>query len=284
MKYRVVLERSEEGVAASVPGLPGCWSQGESEAEALENIRAAITEYLEAVEDLTAACVTAERGRPAVLDQMSRRNSSSVRPASRTIPPIVTAGTSTSRTSASLALAEWPALGAGRPLLGAECPSAPRRASPRRAERSALLAERPAVVAGRPKRRTARAASLGGRRRHLPSRVGEWYSPTAMAPSSSFLTLDRKGRATLPEEVRSALGVEAGDFILLEQTERGTFELVPAALVPKDQLWFHHPEVQGRVARSEQDFAAGRSTRTETPEEAQSLLDSLKSEPRKRLR
>ncbi len=53
MRYKVVLDRSEEGVAASVPGLPGCWSQGETEAEALENIRVAITEYLEAVNELT---------------------------------------------------------------------------------------------------------------------------------------------------------------------------------------------------------------------------------------
>lgn len=53
MKYKVILERSEEGVAASVPGLPGCWSQGESEAEALDNIRSAITEYLQAVNELT---------------------------------------------------------------------------------------------------------------------------------------------------------------------------------------------------------------------------------------
>jgi predicted RNase H-like HicB family nuclease len=53
MKYKVILERSEEGVAASVPGLPGCWSQGESEAEALDNIRSAITEYLEVVNELT---------------------------------------------------------------------------------------------------------------------------------------------------------------------------------------------------------------------------------------
>jgi predicted RNase H-like HicB family nuclease len=53
MKYKVVLQRSEEGVAASVPGLPGCWSQGETDDEALENIRVAISEYLEAVGDLT---------------------------------------------------------------------------------------------------------------------------------------------------------------------------------------------------------------------------------------
>lgn len=93
---------------------------------------------------------------------------------------------------------------------------------------------------------------------------------------TSFLTLDQKGRATLPEEVRKALGVEAGDFILLERTERGTFELVPATLVPTDQLWFHHPDVQARVAKAEADFAEGRSTRTNSPEEAQDFLDSLK--------
>ena len=53
MKYKVVLERSEEGVAASVPGLPGCWSQGQDEAEALENIRSAIQEYLAVVAEQT---------------------------------------------------------------------------------------------------------------------------------------------------------------------------------------------------------------------------------------
>jgi AbrB family looped-hinge helix DNA binding protein len=96
---------------------------------------------------------------------------------------------------------------------------------------------------------------------------------------TSFLTLDPKGRTTLPEEVRTALGVEPGDFILLERTERGTFELVPATLVPNDQLWFHHPDIQARVAQAERDFAEGRSTRTRTPEEAQALLDSLKQHP-----
>ena len=34
MKYKVALHMSEEGFAVSVPGLPGCWSQGRTEAEA----------------------------------------------------------------------------------------------------------------------------------------------------------------------------------------------------------------------------------------------------------
>jgi len=46
MKYKVVLEESDEGFAASVPGLPGCHSQGVTEQEALENIAVAIQEYL----------------------------------------------------------------------------------------------------------------------------------------------------------------------------------------------------------------------------------------------
>jgi len=54
MTYRVVLQQSEEGYAVSCPGLPGCWSQGATEQEALENIRVAIREYLDAVEEITA--------------------------------------------------------------------------------------------------------------------------------------------------------------------------------------------------------------------------------------
>jgi predicted RNase H-like HicB family nuclease len=53
MRYRVVLHESDEGFAVSCPGLPGCWSQGATEAEAMENIRSAIEEYLAAVADLT---------------------------------------------------------------------------------------------------------------------------------------------------------------------------------------------------------------------------------------
>jgi predicted RNase H-like HicB family nuclease len=48
MKFKVALYPSEEGYAANVPGLPGCWSQGATEAEALANIADAIREYLAA--------------------------------------------------------------------------------------------------------------------------------------------------------------------------------------------------------------------------------------------
>jgi predicted RNase H-like HicB family nuclease len=52
MIYKVRLQESEEGYSVSCPGLPGCWSQGDTEEEALENIRIAIREYLAAVDEL----------------------------------------------------------------------------------------------------------------------------------------------------------------------------------------------------------------------------------------
>lgn len=52
MRYKVVVQHSEEGYSVSCPGLPGCWSQGETEEEALENIQAAIHDYLAAIDDL----------------------------------------------------------------------------------------------------------------------------------------------------------------------------------------------------------------------------------------
>lgn len=52
MRYKVILEPSEEGFAVSVPGLPGCHSQGTNEQEALDNIRDALRDYLEVVKEL----------------------------------------------------------------------------------------------------------------------------------------------------------------------------------------------------------------------------------------
>ena len=52
MKYKIALKKSDEGYSVSVPGLPGCWSQGATEEEAVENIQDAIREYLEARDEL----------------------------------------------------------------------------------------------------------------------------------------------------------------------------------------------------------------------------------------
>ena len=52
MKYRIALKASGEGYSVSIPGLPGCWSQGETEAEAIANIEVALREYLSIVDEL----------------------------------------------------------------------------------------------------------------------------------------------------------------------------------------------------------------------------------------
>jgi predicted RNase H-like HicB family nuclease len=52
MKYKIALRKTDEGYSVSVPGLPGCWSQGPTEEEALENIQDAIREYLAARDEL----------------------------------------------------------------------------------------------------------------------------------------------------------------------------------------------------------------------------------------
>ena len=58
VKYTVLIEESAEGFAVSVPGLPGCHSQGETETEAIANIRDAIREYRDVVEELAASAGT----------------------------------------------------------------------------------------------------------------------------------------------------------------------------------------------------------------------------------
>ena len=54
MRYKVVLSKNEDGYTVHCPGLRGCWSQGATEQEALDNISSAIEEYLDAVNELAA--------------------------------------------------------------------------------------------------------------------------------------------------------------------------------------------------------------------------------------
>ena len=60
VKYKIALVETDEGYSVSVPGLPGCWSQGATEQEALENIREAIREYLSAREEVLEGAVVRE--------------------------------------------------------------------------------------------------------------------------------------------------------------------------------------------------------------------------------
>ena len=53
MRYKVNIQKTDEGYSVWAPGLPGCWSQGKTEDEALENIKDAIETYLSTVEELS---------------------------------------------------------------------------------------------------------------------------------------------------------------------------------------------------------------------------------------
>ena len=53
IRYQVKLTKSEEGVAVSCPELSGCWSQGATEEEDLENTQDAIVDYLSVVDEPT---------------------------------------------------------------------------------------------------------------------------------------------------------------------------------------------------------------------------------------
>jgi len=57
MKYRVAIRKTDEGFSVSCPGLPGCWSQGKTREEALDNIKSAIEEYLAARDEIRTASV-----------------------------------------------------------------------------------------------------------------------------------------------------------------------------------------------------------------------------------
>ncbi|MDP6979772.1 MAG: type II toxin-antitoxin system HicB family antitoxin [Myxococcota bacterium] len=52
MRYKIALQHTDEEFSVSVPGLPGCWSQGDTEEEAIRNIQDAIAGYLAVVDQL----------------------------------------------------------------------------------------------------------------------------------------------------------------------------------------------------------------------------------------
>ncbi len=91
-----------------------------------------------------------------------------------------------------------------------------------------------------------------------------------------YLTIDQKGRTTLPQRVREELGVVEGTQLRIEQTESGTFEVVPSISIPQDQAWYHGAEGRARLERADQDLREGRVTRTRGEAETRRFLDSLK--------
>jgi bifunctional DNA-binding transcriptional regulator/antitoxin component of YhaV-PrlF toxin-antitoxin module len=105
-----------------------------------------------------------------------------------------------------------------------------------------------------------------------------------MTRTIGFLTVDQKGRTTLPRELREELGITDQMQIRVDRTDDGVYELVPAVMIPQDQLWYHSPEGRERLRAAEESFREGRSTRTNGEAETQRFLDSLKKSTTRRSR
>jgi len=86
------------------------------------------------------------------------------------------------------------------------------------------------------------------------------------------IVVGNKGRVTLPESVRKHLGIEEGDELGVELSANGTAELVPLALIPRDQVWFAHSEMQERISEALSDIRAGRTTRVSKKSEVRAHL------------
>ncbi len=93
-------------------------------------------------------------------------------------------------------------------------------------------------------------------------------------------TVGDKGRVTLSENVRKHLGVAEGDVVLIELGENGTAEIIAATLVPRDQVWFLHPEMQQRIAEAHGDVKAGRITAVSGKAEVRAHLARIKKRRR----
>jgi len=78
---------------------------------------------------------------------------------------------------------------------------------------------------------------------------------------------------TIPQTIRQQLDLEEGDEVIFS-VEDGKVVLTPAALVPRDQMWFWTPKWQAREAEADADLAAGSSTTYDNDEE---FLNALKA-------
>jgi AbrB family looped-hinge helix DNA binding protein len=73
-------------------------------------------------------------------------------------------------------------------------------------------------------------------------------------------SLRGKGVLTIPQAVREQLHLEPGDNLLIT-VEGGHIVLTPAALAPRDQMWFYTADWQAKEAEADEDLAAGRYVR-----------------------
>jgi len=82
-----------------------------------------------------------------------------------------------------------------------------------------------------------------------------------------------KHQVTIPHRISRALRLKKGDHMLMRLVG-GHVEMIPASLIPKDQLWFWTPEWQKMEREADEDIAQGRVKEFSSVED---LLRELKS-------
>src|SRR5437870_5407488 len=66
-----------------------------------------------------------------------------------------------------------------------------------------------------------------------------------------------KFQVTIPRKISKALKIKKGDHLLVRLIGQRV-EMVPASLIPKDQLWFWTPEWQAKEREADEDIARAR--------------------------
>ena len=98
-----------------------------------------------------------------------------------------------------------------------------------------------------------------------------------MAKAKSVLEeavrLGAKHQVTIPHRISKALHLKQGDHMLMRLVGRRV-EMIPANLIPKDQLWFWTPEWQKKEREADEDIAQGRVKEFASVDE---LIKDLKS-------
>jgi bifunctional DNA-binding transcriptional regulator/antitoxin component of YhaV-PrlF toxin-antitoxin module len=97
--------------------------------------------------------------------------------------------------------------------------------------------------------------------------------PKAKSILEEAVRLGAKNQVTIPHRISRALKLRRGDHMLMRLVG-GRVEMIPASLIPKDQLWFWTPEWQKKEREADEDIARGRVKEFESVEE---LIKDLRS-------
>ncbi|MGH9861395.1 MAG: AbrB/MazE/SpoVT family DNA-binding domain-containing protein [Candidatus Acidiferrales bacterium] len=81
-----------------------------------------------------------------------------------------------------------------------------------------------------------------------------------------------KRQLTLPRRAAARLNLRAGDYVEVRVRD-DRIELIPMAMIPRDQLWFWTPEWQAGEREADEDIKAGR---VEAFDSAEELIRSLR--------